>query len=280
MLEELLNLARSVGWGAADILQAYYHSDQDLDIQKKESDPVTAADLAVNQYILERLQEELGTQEFGYLSEETYKPDTPPDEHAYVWIIDPLDGTRDFIKRTGEFAVHIALVAANRPCLAVVVWPEAQKLYYAIQGGGAFVEGRELSPRALRVSRRDRLADLRFVASRSHRNQQLNQLLQRLPQQSQQFIGSVGCKVALIVEQQAEVYLSLSGSSAPKDWDLAAPELILTEAGGQLTHFDRSPLQYNQADVNQWGGFLASNGACHEQLCRLIEEMLAELTES
>jgi len=276
MLEALLDLARSVGWGAADILRTYYHSQQDLNVQHKGGAPVTAADIAANQYILQRLEQELGTQEFGYLSEETHQAGTPYYPQPYVWIIDPLDGTRDFIQRTGEYAVHIALVSAGRPILAVVAWPEAEKLYFATQGGGAFVEQRAtISP--LKVSDRDRPEDLRIVASRSHRNERLNQLLDQLPQESRKFVGSVGCKVATIAEQRAEVYLSLSGTSAPKDWDLAAPELILTEAGGKFTHFDLTPLQYNQGDVNQWGGFLASNGVCHQQLCTLSEEILAAL---
>jgi 3'(2'), 5'-bisphosphate nucleotidase len=277
MLNELLDLARSVGWGAADILRSYYRSDHDLNIQKQDSDPVTAADLAVNHYILEQLQTKLGTDKFGYLSEETFQPGTPPYPHPYVWIIDPLDGTRDFIERTGEYAVHIALVEANRPILAVVAWPEAEKLYYAIQGEGAYVENRQGTVRALQVSPRDRLADLSLVVSRSHRDQRFDQLLSHLPLRDQKFVGSVGCKIATILEQQADIYLSLTTKSAPKDWDLAAPELILTEAGGQFTHFDLTPMQYNQGDVSQWGGFLASNGRCHQELCHLIQQILTDL---
>jgi 3'(2'), 5'-bisphosphate nucleotidase len=277
MLNELLDLARSVGWGAADILRSYYRSDHDLNIQKQDSDPVTAADLAVNHYILEQLQTKLGTDKFGYLSEETFQPGTPPYPQPYVWIIDPLDGTRDFIERTGEYAVHIALVEANRPILAVVAWPEAEKLYYAIQGEGAYVENRQGTVRALQVSPRDRLADLSLVVSRSHRDQRFDQLLSHLPLRDQKFVGSVGCKIATILEQQADIYLSLTTKSAPKDWDLAAPELILTEAGGQFTHFDLTPMQYNQGDVSQWGGFLASNGRCHQELCHLIQQILTDL---
>ena len=102
-------------------------------------------------------------------------------------------------------------------------------------------------------------------------------MLQQLPYKNQKHIGSIGCKIAAIVEHQADVYISLSGKSAPKDWDLAAPELILTEAGGQFTHFDGTPLMYNQGDVSQWGGLLASNGQCHAQLCQEAERILASL---
>jgi 3'(2'), 5'-bisphosphate nucleotidase len=102
-------------------------------------------------------------------------------------------------------------------------------------------------------------------------------LLQQLPYKNQKHIGSIGCKIAAIVEHHADVYISLSGKSAPKDWDLAAPELILTEAGGEFTHFDGTPLMYNQPDVSQWGGLLASNGQCHAQLCKEAERILATL---
>ena len=101
--------------------------------------------------------------------------------------------------------------------------------------------------------------------------------MQKLPCQNQKAVGSIGCKIATIVEQQADVYISMSGKSAPKDWDLAAPELILTEAGGMFTHFDGTPLMYNQGDINQWGGLLASNGQYHAELCAKAERILAGL---
>lgn len=279
--EEILPLVRSVGWGAADILQSFYRGDPntgDLNIQEKKDGPVTAADLAVNQYILNNLQAALGTEDFGYLSEETVNSQLRQLDQPWVWIIDPLDGTRDFIDRTGEYAVHIALIHEGRPALAVVAWPEAGKLYYATQGGGAFVETREGMVRALQVSDRNEIEDLTLVVSRTHRDGVFNQLLQQLPCKHKQYVGSVGCKIATIVEQQADVYISLSGKSAPKDWDLAAPELILTEAGGQFTHLDGTPLKYNQEDVNQWGCLVASNGESHTKLCQQAGNILAQLS--
>lgn len=285
MLEELGAIARSIGWGATEILQSYYRAGANapsLDIQEKKDGPVTAADVAVNSYILNQLQSVLDEQKFGYLSEETYKSylvthGKTPLPQSWVWIIDPLDGTRDFIDRTGEYAVHIALVYEGRPMLAVVAWPEAEKLYWAIRGSGTFVETRDGSNRRLYVSQRNAIADLSLVISRTHRDDRFNQLLQRLPCQNQLAVGSIGCKIATLVEQQADVYIALSGKSAPKDWDLAAPELILTEAGGQFTHFDLTPLQYNQGDVSQWGGLLASNGCCHLALCGQAQDIMAQI---
>jgi 3'(2'), 5'-bisphosphate nucleotidase len=277
-IQEILAIACSVGWGAADILQSYYHGtvkDFDLEVEYKQNEPVTVADVAVSQYILEKLQATLGNEDFGYISEETYKVQAALTQEL-VWIIDPLDGTRDFIQKTGEYAVHIALVKEKRPILAVVAVPEAEKLYYAIKGGGAFVETRQGQSQKIQVSSRENIQDLTVVVSRSHRNERLDYLLEKLPFANQKAVGSVGCKIATIVEQKADAYISLSGKSAPKDWDIAAPELILTEAGGKYTHFDGTPLQYNTGDINQWGGLLASNGQFHEELCQQAEAILAE----
>lgn len=280
-LEEILEIARSVGWGASYLLRSYYegkHNDGDLEIQDKKDGPVTAADVAVNQYILDKLKSNLGEQDFAYVSEETYKFQSAIAlKDSWVWVIDPLDGTRDFIERTGEYAIHIALVKDGRPVLAVVACPEAEKVYYAKLGGGTFAETRDGTVIPIRVSERNVTKDLTLVVSRTHRDQRFNQLLEQLPCKKQKYVGSVGCKIATIVEQEADIYISLSGKSAPKDWDMAAPELILTEAGGQFTHFDGSPLMYNQGDVNQWGGLLASNGHCHAELCAEAERILAEV---
>lgn len=287
-LEQLSEIARSTAWKAADILQSYYHPNAatpSLDIQEQKDGPVTAADVAVNSCILQELQSVFGNSEFGYLSEETYKAylaknGQVPLPQAWVWIIDPLDGTRDFIDRTGEFAVHIALAYRGKPVLAVVAWPEQQKIYYAIQNAGAFAETRGGSAVKLQVSARDIVADLSIVTSRSHRGDRFNKLLQKFPCHNQLAVGSIGCKIATIVEQKADVYIALSGKSAPKDWDLAAPELILTEAGGRFTRFDGSALEYNRGDVSQWGGLLASNGCCHDDLCAAAEGILAEIDAS
>ena len=280
-IEDILAIARSVGWGASYLLRSYYSSQLrsgDLEIKDKQGDPVTAADIAVSHYILERLQENLGDREFGYISEETYNLESyQQSNQPWVWIIDPLDGTRDFIEKTGEYAIHIALVKHGRPVLAVVAYPEAEKLYYATLGSGTFVETRDGKVTRKEISTRNKIEDFILVVSRTHRDERFNNLLQQLPYKNQKHIGSIGCKIAAIVEHQADVYISLSGKSAPKDWDLAAPELILTEAGGQFTHFDGTPLMYNQGDVSQWGGLLASNGQCHAQLCQEAERILASL---
>ncbi len=280
-LETLAEIAIQTGWGAADILHDYYRK-SDLDIDRSKGSPVTAADLASNRYILEQLQGQLGDKDFGYLSEETYqdlldKTGSGRVDHAWVWIIDPLDGTKDFIGKTGEYALHIALVHQGRPHLSVVACPEAEVLYCAVLGSGTVAYHRNGPSRSPKVSEIDDLSQLQVVVSRSHRDDRFNQLIQKLPTGGQKAVGSVGGKIAAIVEQKADIYLSLSGKSAPKDWDMAAPELILTEAGGKFTHFDGQPLIYNQGDPCQWGGRAASNGLCHEALCQTVTEILADI---
>jgi len=279
-LSAILAIARQVSWGALDILRSYYHGTaQDLDVQyKQDGSPATVADTVVSKYIIEQLQGALGHEDFAYISEETYKSPLKPTSSQWVWIIDPLDGTRDFIQKTGEYAIHIALVKESRPVLAVVAVPEAEKLYFATKGGGTFVETRDgFSP--IQVSSGKPIEDLTVVVSRSHRNEPLDYLLKNLPCQNHKSVGSVGCKIATILEQQADIYISLSGKSAPKDWDIAAPELVLTEAGGKFTHFDGSLLQYNTDDIHQWGGLLASNGEHHQQLCQTAENLLSPMVD-
>jgi 3'(2'), 5'-bisphosphate nucleotidase len=278
---ESLAIARSLGWGAAAILRSYYRGEAEgatgaLAIQDKKEGPVTAADLSVNQFVLDKLEAVFGDG-FGYLSEETYKTRSEPLPQDWVWILDPLDGTRDFIDRTGEYAFHLALTHLGRPVLSVVACPELNKLYYASLGGGAFVETPDGTITPLCVSENGSIADLTLVVSRTHRDDRFNQLLRQLSSQKQLAVGSVGGKVAAIVDRRADLYISLSGKSAPKDWDMAAPELILTEAGGQFTHADGSPLRYNTGDVNQWGCLIASNGTCHEQLCAEATRILAAI---
>jgi 3'(2'), 5'-bisphosphate nucleotidase len=277
-LDDMLAPVRDIARGAGRILRTM--QPQDLQVQDDPSGPVTLADNAANDFILKGLIEAFGTKQFAYLSEETYKRRAegitiPPE--IPTWIIDPLDGTREYIQGTGEYAVHIALVQQFRPILAVVGKPADKAIYFARYQGGSFVQRGSQAPLPIRVARKEKLDEFTVVTSRSHRSDKLNQLLQNFPCPNQISVGSLGGKIAAILEHQAEVDLSVSGKSAPKDWDLAAPELVLTEAGGKLTRFDGSVLMYNQEDVNQWGALIASNGTCHEKLCKEATRILADV---
>ena len=280
-LAKILDLARSVAWGAADILSSYYHetdAEVDLEVKDKKDGPVTKADLEANHYILERLQTELGKEQFGYLSEETFDvKKAEPVAKDWVWIIDPLDGTRDFIDKTGEFGFHIALAYQGRPIIGIVGIPEAGKLYYAVKGQGTFVQTKEQKTTPIKVSERNVTEDLYLIVSRSHRDERFQKLIDTLPFKGKKYMGGVGGKISTILEQESDVYISLSGKSAAKDWDFAAPEIILTEAGGKFSYETGEPVLYNQGDVKKWGCIVATNGNCHEELCEKITETLAEI---
>lgn len=278
-IADALKTARSIAWGAADILSSFYHKDtSDLDVKDKKDGPVTEADMAANKYIVGRFKEELGTEEFGYLSEETFDvKKAEPVDHDWVWIIDPLDGTRDFIDKTGEYGMHIALAYQGRPVIGIVAIPESQKIYFASKDQGTFVETKDGTVTPIKVSDRSKIEDLYLIVSRSHRDERFQKLIDGLPLAGKKYMGGVGGKISTLLEQESDVYISLSGKSAAKDWDFAAPELILTEAGGKFTYVNGDPVFYNQGDVKRWGCIVATNGHCHEELCAKATAMLAEI---
>ena len=267
-LSELYQLTCNTAQGAADILlehRSHFEIGGDID------SPVTSADLAANDYILSNLHHHLGTDDYGYLSEETFKYQNPNDRRkSWVWIIDPLDGTKDYIQNTGDYAVQIALTYQGRPVIAAVACPAKQTLYSAMVGTGTWVEDKAGNRHKARVSNRSKRSEMTIVTSRNHRGEKLQEYINILDIQTQREMGGIGCKLSAIVDKDADLYFSISGKTAPKDWDFAAPELILTEAGGKLTYFNGGLILYNCEDVNQWNGIIASNGICHEEICNLL----------
>jgi 3'(2'), 5'-bisphosphate nucleotidase len=281
--ETLLLELRRLSWGAADILLAYGRGEQPpygfpraLSVEDGGEGPVSAADLAVNQWLLDGLAAAFPAAPWTLLSEETAKEQLTagvPLEAEWLWILDPLDGTKDFLQGTGEYAVHLALVHHGAPVLGVVLLPELEELWFGLVEAGAAAPGRawcenragERSPASL--SPRRELGELVLVASRNHRDQRLEQLLEALALGDTKAIGSVGGKVATILRGDTDLYISLSGKSAPKDWDMAAPEAVLRAAGGAFTHADGRALTYNSGDVRQAGCLIASHGASHTALC-------------
>ncbi|AGY57016.1 3'(2'),5'-bisphosphate nucleotidase CysQ family protein [Gloeobacter kilaueensis] len=275
--EYLLEIARQTAWGAADIVLDYYK--QPIAIEEKLDGPVTTADIAADRFILEQLRSEFGTRQFAYLSEETIGGGERFDR-PLVWVIDPIDGTRDFIDGTGEFAVHIALVEEGRPILGAVAWPVRECVYFARKGGGAFVEDRAGRRERIRVSEVTVPKECRIIVSRAHRDWRLDALLARLPKKEQIIHGGLGCKLCSIAAGEAEVYIGLSGKTAPRDWDLAAPQLVLEEAGGTVSRFDSEPLIYNRADMRLWGGLIASNGLTHARWCAQLPGLLEQVEQA
>ena len=285
--EILLTELRRLSWGAADILRAYARGEQPphgfqkaLSVDNGGEGPVSAADLAVNQWLLEGLSGAFPDAGWTLLSEETAKEQLTEGEPLpaeWLWILDPLDGTKDFLQGTGEYAVHLALVRGNRPVLGVVLLPEADELWIGLVGDDAWCEDREGKRSPVRFSERKELSDLLLVASRSHRDDRLETLIGELQLGGSKAVGSVGCKVATILRGETDLYISLSGRSAPKDWDMAAPEAVLLAAGGRFTHADLRDLTYNTGDVRQAGCLIASHGKAHVALGERATQAMAEI---
>ena len=285
--EALLTELRRLSWGAADILRAYARGEQPphgfpkaLSVDNGGEGPVSAADLAVNEWLLAGLSGAFPDAGWTLLSEETAKEQLTEGEPLpaeWLWILDPLDGTKDFLQGTGEYAVHLALVRGNRPVLGVVLLPEADELWLGLVGDDAWCEDRGGTRSPVRFSERSELSDLLLVASRSHRDDRLEKLIGELQLGGSKAVGSVGCKVATILRGETDLYISLSGRSAPKDWDMAAPEAVLLAAGGRFTHADLGDLSYNTGDVRQAGCLIASHGKAHVALGERATRAMAEI---
>lgn len=290
--EQLLAELRRLSWGAADILRSYARGETPpygfaplLSVEDGGSGPVSAADLAVNQWLLEGLSQAFPAAAWSLLSEETAQEQLvagQPLDAEWLWILDPLDGTKDFLQGTGEYAVHLALVRGRRPVLGVVLLPELEELWFGLvgEGGGAgeaWRENRAGERFAAALSQRRSLPELVLVASRNHRDRRLEQLLAALPLADRRSMGSVGGKVATILRGESDLYISLSGHTAPKDWDLAAPEAVLLAAGGAISHADGRPLSYNDGDSRQAGCLIASHGPAHRELCERANEAMAAI---
>lgn len=273
---QLLEELRALCWGSADILKAYARGEQPphgfpraLSVDHGGEGPVSAADLAVNRWLLDGLRSAFPDAGWTLLSEETAKEQLTAGEPLpaeWLWILDPLDGTKDFLQGTGEYAVHLALVKGQRPVLGVVLLPEADELWFGVVGTRSWCEKRSGDRSPVRFSERSAEGELILVASRSHRDDRLERLIEALPLGGSKAVGSVGCKVATILRGETDLYISLSGQSAPKDWDMAAPEAVLLAAGGAFTHADGQPLLYNTGDVRQAGCLIASHGKAHAVL--------------
>ncbi|MGD8278460.1 MAG: 3'(2'),5'-bisphosphate nucleotidase CysQ, partial [Gemmatimonadota bacterium] len=214
--------------------------------------PVTAADLSSNAYIVAAIRSAYPSD--AILSEES-ADDGSRLRARRVWVVDPLDGTREFLSRNGEFSVMIGLLEGNEPVLGVVHVPVTETTYAAARGLGAWVEVRGGSRRALDPGAGSPNA-IRMVGSRSHGDPLLDRMAAALGVEDVQPSGSVGIKCARIAEGERDLYIH----PVPylKEWDTCAPEMVLREAGGMVTDCRGRPLVYNKARPVQPDGILAS----------------------
>ena len=260
-----MKLAREAG----AIVRTFYQVSPNIR-WKDPTEPVTEADRASNAYLVKQLGQVF--RQDGILAEES-KDDLTRLDKRRVWIIDPLDGTLEFIARNGEFCIMVGLVLDHQPVAGVVYQPIDDVLYGAARGVGAFVE--EFGERyPLRVSQETNAKRLRLLVSRSHRAPIVDPIVDRVAAQHVRSVGSVGLKIGLIARRKADWYVH--PNSGTKEWDTCAPEIILREAGGMMTDCWDRPLSYNQPDVARRFGLLASNRAVHARVAGAVAEVLDE----
>lgn len=264
-----LALAVKLAREAGEIVKTFYQVSPTVR-WKDPTEPVTEADRAVNAYLVKQLSQ--ARPDDGILAEES-KDDPARLNKRRVWIIDPLDGTMEFIARNGEFCIMIGLAQDHMAVAGVVYQPIDNVLYAAAQGSGAYVE--EFGERfPLRVSREISPRRLRMVISRSHHAPLVNAIIARAGIQRVRSVGSVGLKVGLIARRRADCYVHPNPGT--KEWDTCAPDIILHEAGGRMTDCWNRPLLYNQPDVVRRFGLLASNGVAHQALVEAVGLVLDE----
>ena len=177
---------------------------------------------------------------------------------ARVWIIDPLDGTRDFIAQTGDFSVHIGLCVDGQPVLGVVYQPVRQALYHARRGGGAFLDSSGVSSQ-IHTSTRQVPGELRVGISRLNPDEGLGKCLAASGLAPRAVAMGASVKHMALARGDLDAVLNLS--PAEQEWDTCAPEVILVEAGCTVSDGDGNPMRYNQKDLYRRRGSVASNGA-------------------
>lgn len=224
---------------------------------KAPGDPVTEADRVANDFLTKELHR--AHPDDGVLSEEA------PDDRSRltkrrVWMVDPIDGTLEFVSHVGEFAVMIGLAVEGRSVAGVVYQPTTGRLYYAVEGGGAFVEHAGARVR-LSVSSESDPSQATLALSRSHQSARVDLVRRRLGISKTILSGSIGLKIGLICERRADLYLQLG--SRTHQWDICAPEVILREAGGIATDAHNHPLIYNRSESRNLHGIIAGNSAMH-----------------
>ncbi|MEO1257059.1 MAG: 3'(2'),5'-bisphosphate nucleotidase CysQ, partial [Bacteroidota bacterium] len=225
-----------------EILSIYETGDFSIEAKADDS-PLTQADKAAHEKIMEFLEKT----DYPVLSEEGR--DIPYEERSqwgHFWMVDPLDGTKEFIKKNGEFTVNIALIRGNEPVLGVVYPPVIGDSYFAIKGEGAFVNNGEETKQLTTTQKKLNDSGVRVVASRSHMSKETEVYLEKLDKPVIVSKGS-SLKFLLVASGEADLYPRFGPTM---EWDTAAAHVIVSEAGGKVTLADGStPLTYNKSDL-------------------------------
>ncbi|WP_116473353.1 3'(2'),5'-bisphosphate nucleotidase CysQ [Zobellella maritima] len=242
LTNDLLAQVEAIARDAGAAIMAIYGREFSID-EKADKSPLTEADAAAHQLIAERLSA-LPLQ-LPILSEEDTDGFAGADPQGRYWLVDPLDGTKEFIKRNGEFTVNIALIEQGKSVLGVVYAPALAVAYVAAAGIGAFKIDSEGRRQAIRVAEHVPGDTWRIVGSRSHAGDSLQQLLDKLGAHELVAMGS-SLKLCLVAEGAADAYPRLGPTSL---WDTAAAHCVVEQAGGTVVRLDGLPLNY--ADTRQ-----------------------------
>ncbi len=226
---------------AGEKILAIYETDFTIE-KKADQSPLTTADLASHHTIVKALRQL--TPDIPILSEESANIDfTTRQTWQRYWLIDPLDGTKEFIKKNGEFTVNIALIEQGKSVLGVVYVPVSGLLYFACQSQGAWKQQTQQPPQKITVRTNTR-QPLLVAGSRSHKGEVLQGFLANLGDYDLLSMGS-SLKLCLVADGQADIYPRLALTS---EWDTAAAQCIVEQAGGKVTTLDMQVLQYNQKE--------------------------------
>ena len=254
LLEPVLEIAAEAGRA----IMAVYDDDFTVEL-KDDRTPLTEADRAAHEIIVERL----GSlpERLPVLSEESAETDIGSRrEWERYWLVDPLDGTKEFVKRNGEFTVNIALIDGHEPVLGVVVAPALGVAYAGEVGRGAFKRRADVTSRV--EVRRPAAEPLRVVGSRSHAAPELTAFLETLGPHVLKSMGS-SLKICLVAEGEADLYPRLGPTS---EWDTAAAQAVLISAGGSMMDLKGQPLAYNARETLLNPHFLALGDDIRDRL--------------
>ena len=231
---------------------------------KQDDSPITEADLKSNEII----KEFLSKTDHQILSEED-KDDQSRLSQETIWIVDPLDGTSDFIDKTGEFTVMIALVKNKKPILGVIGWPTEKTVFAAQKGSGAFrYTNNEWTK--ISVTKISELSKCRVVGSRHHLSDKEKMFIEKLGIKNFTSIGS-SLKVGKISSGEAEAYITTTNKM--KEWDSAASYCIISEAGGKMTDMLGNDITYNNKIINHKNGILVTNSLIHKKILEEFKKL-------
>jgi len=244
---------------AGSIIMKYYKSKYEIR-DKSYHNPVTTADHAADTYLKNYLTK--AYPEYGWLSEETVDTKSRLDKNR-TWVVDPLDGTKEFIEGVDHFVVSVALVEDGQPIVGVLYNPASDELFSAAKDNGAFLDGERLSCSTK--------TDFKKMVILNSRSETRNGLWEPYASdfQEQRSIGSVAYKLGLTSAAQADIFASLRPKN---EWDICAGHCILREAGGEMVNLKGKPITYNNEKTLITPGLIASNAEILEESINLFKQ--------